>query len=84
MRNLLAWLKTILHWLVEWRLFCLGFFVVVAPAGFIVFVSTDEAEIRITGILLQLLGTGGLHISTMGALWLAIGVVSSIPSELAV
>lgn len=67
MRNLLAWLKAILHWLVEWRLFCLGFFVVVAPACFIVFVCADEVVIRIAGMVLQLLGIGtvawGIHIT---------------------
>jgi hypothetical protein len=67
MRKLLAWLKAILHWLVEWRLFCLGFFVVAAPVGFIVFVCAGEAVIRIAGMVLQLLGIGtvawGIHIT---------------------
>lgn len=67
MRKLLAWLKAILHWLVEWRLFCLGSFVVAAPVGFIVFVCAGEAVIRIAGMVLQLLGIGtvawGIHIT---------------------
>ncbi|MBU1706172.1 hypothetical protein KKG19_05625 [Patescibacteria group bacterium] len=65
MRKLLPWLKSILHSLVEWRLFFLGFLVVAAPAGFIVFVGAGEAAIRITGMVLQLLGIGtvawGIH-----------------------
>ena len=65
MRKFLAWLKAILHWLVEWRLFYLGFLVVAAPATFIVFVSAGEAAIRYTGMVLQLLGIGtvawGIH-----------------------
>lgn len=67
MRKLFAWLKAILHWLVEWRLFCLGFIVVVAPVGFIVFVCADEVVIRIAGMVLQLLGIGtvawGIHLT---------------------
>jgi hypothetical protein len=67
MRKLLAWLKAILHWLVEWRLFCLGFFVVVAPVGFIAFVCASEAAVRVAGMVLQLFGIGmvalGIHIT---------------------
>ena len=65
MRKLLAWLKSILRWLGEWRLFCLGFLVVAAPAVFIVFVGAGEAAFRYTGMGLQLLGIGtvawGIH-----------------------
>jgi hypothetical protein len=65
MRKILAWLKAILHWLVdEWKYFCLGF-LVVAAAGLIVFICASEAVIRITGMALQLLGIGtvawGIH-----------------------
>lgn len=67
MRKLLAWVKAILHWLVEWKWFFLGFFVVVAPAGFIVFVCVDETVIRIAGMVLQLMGIAtvawGIHIT---------------------
>lgn len=67
MKKTLAWLKSIVHRLVEWRLFCFCFLVVAAPAGFIVFVDASEAVIRITGMLLQLLGIGtvawGIHIT---------------------
>ncbi|HAL56329.1 MAG: hypothetical protein A2X96_12455 [Syntrophobacterales bacterium GWC2_56_13] len=67
MKKTLAWLKSIVHWLVEWRLFCFAFLVVAAPAGFIVFVDASETVIRITGMLLQLLGIGtvawGIHIT---------------------
>ena len=65
MRKLLTWLKSILHWLVEWWLFGLGFLVVAAPVAFIVFVGAGEAAIRYTGMGLQLLGIGtvawGIH-----------------------
>jgi hypothetical protein len=44
--------------------------------------SDEDQHIRAK---MELTNTGGLHISAMGALWLAIGVImSSIPSELAV
>jgi hypothetical protein len=67
MRQLLAWLKAILHWSVGWGLFFLGFFVVITPAGFIVLDCADEAAIRIAGMGLQLLGIGtvawGIHLT---------------------
>lgn len=67
MRKLLAYLRAILHWLVEWKWFCLGFIVVFAPSSFIVLVCADEAVIRIAGMVLQLMGIGtvawGIHIT---------------------
>lgn len=65
MRKILFWLKSIFHWLVEWRYFCLGLLVVAVPAFFGLRCGADEATIRITGMVLQLLGIGtvawGIH-----------------------
>lgn len=65
MRKLLAWLKSILHWLVEWWLFCLGFMVVAASVASIVSLGAGEAAFRYSGMVLQLLGIGtvawGIH-----------------------
>ena len=65
MRKILFWLKSIFHWLVEWRYFCLGLLVVAVPVFFGLRYGADEATIRITGMVLQLLGIGtvawGIH-----------------------
>jgi hypothetical protein len=66
-KQLLAWLKAMYHWLAEWRFFCLGLFAVVIPIGLIVLVCADESVIRIAGMVLQLMGIGtvawGIHIT---------------------
>ena len=56
MREILVWLKSIFHWLLEWIYFCLGLLVVVVPVFFGLTYGADEATIRITGMVLQLLG----------------------------
>jgi len=56
MRKILLWLKSIFYWLVEWRYFCLGLLVVAVPVFFGLGYGADEATIRITGMVLQLLG----------------------------
>ena len=65
MRKFLLWLKSIFHWLVEWRYFCLGLLVVAVPVFFGLWYGAGEATIRITGMVLQLLGIGtvawGIH-----------------------
>ncbi len=65
MRNILLWLKSIFHWLVEWGYFCLGLLVVAVPVFFGLRYGANEAMIRFTGMVLQLLGIGtvawGIH-----------------------
>ncbi len=65
MRNILLWLKSVFHWLVEWRYFYLGFLVVAIPVLSGLRYGADEAMIRFTGMVLQLLGIGtvawGIH-----------------------
>ena len=56
MREILLSLKSIFHWLFEWRYFCLSLLVVVVPVFFGLRYGADEAAIRITGMALQLLG----------------------------
>jgi len=65
MRKIQLWLKSIFQWLVEWKYFCLGLLVVAVPVFFGLRYGADEATIRITGMVLQLLGIGtvawGIH-----------------------
>ncbi len=51
------WIKSVSRWLTEWKYFCVGLLVVVLPWIEIRY-GVDEATIRVTGMVLQLLGIG--------------------------
>lgn len=55
---MIQWVRALLHWIVEPRLFWLCAFVVVTSAGFALLGGASEPKIRVIGLLLQLCGIG--------------------------
>ena len=55
---MIQWVKAVLYWIVEPRLFWLCTFVVVASVALVLFGGVSEPKIRIIGLLLQLCGIG--------------------------
>lgn len=55
---MIQWVRALLRWIVEPRLFWLCTFVVAASVGFVLFGGISEPKIRIIGLLLQLCGIG--------------------------
>ena len=56
--SLIRWVRALLRWIGEPRLFWLCAFVVVASVAFALFGGVSEPKIRIIGMLLQLCGIG--------------------------
>ncbi|MDS4031854.1 MAG: hypothetical protein RKO66_17540 [Candidatus Contendobacter sp.] len=55
-RHLYNWLRAIFHWLLEARIFWLALFVATGALLFAVRKGATEPEIRLTGLVLQILG----------------------------
>lgn len=56
LRHFYNWLRAILYWLFDARLFWLALVVVIASLLFVVHKGVTEPEIRLTGLVLQILG----------------------------
>lgn len=58
MKTFVIWIKSVSHWLIEWRYFCFGLLVVTVPVWFGIRYGANEDMIRVSGMALQLLGIG--------------------------
>lgn len=58
MKTFMIWIKSVSRWSIEWRYFCVGLLVVAVPIWLGIRYGADESMIRITGMILQLLGIG--------------------------